>query len=303
LPNNVRNTTRDGAVPTLSDMELILLRGLIGFVFLLILARLLGKRQVKQITYFDYIVGITIGSLAAELTFSPDVRMSNFIVGMLIWSLIPMALSKLELVSYHFRKLSEGQPTLLIKNGHILEENLKKERLSVDELMIHLRQKNAFKISDIDTALMETNGIVNVLMKSELQPVTPKTAGITIEHEHMPHLLIIDGNVIKQELHANGYSEERLLGEIRKQGGESFSDVFVAQVDSMGTVYVDLYNEAKKLPEMKHKLITAANIKKLQADLQSFALKTKNTAAKTMYQQHVKTLDDLFDEISVYLKE
>ncbi|MDW7650574.1 MAG: DUF421 domain-containing protein [Bacillota bacterium] len=287
----------------MSDLTNVLIRGLIGFFLLLILARLMGKRQITQITYFDYIVGITIGSIAAELTFSPFIRASNFILGMIIWSVIPIMISKGELKSFRFRTLIEGKSTTLIKNGEILEENLRKEALTVDELMLLLRKKDVFTLSDVESAILEKNGELTLMKKSQLEPLTPKDVSMVVEKEGAPCIVIIDGNLMEKNLTDYGYTKEWLFGEINKQGASDFSDVFLAQIDSLGDVYVDLYKDKLKVPQMKEKLIVAANIKQLQSNLISFALQTENGDAKKMYQAYAGTMEKLMDEMAVYLKE
>ncbi|WP_339146760.1 MULTISPECIES: DUF421 domain-containing protein [unclassified Sutcliffiella] len=287
----------------MNELGLVFIRGLAGFFLLFILARIMGKKHIVDMTYYEYIVGIAIGGIAAELTFGTEVRMSNFIFGMIIWATLPMIVSKIELKSFRFRKLTEGKPTVLIQNGKVFEENLKKEDLTVDELMIHLRQKGAFKLSEIETAIMEVSGQISVMKKTNNQPLTPKDVGLIVEQEHQPRIVIIDGSVMEKSLSRYGYTNEWLLGEIMKQGAKGFSDVFLAQIDSMGNVYVDFYNDKADMPKIKQKLLVTANIKQLQSNLMNFSLQTENTKAKEMYQTHAKQMDKLIDDMSVYLKE
>lgn len=287
----------------MTDLGHVLIRGIVGFILMLILARLMGKRQITQITYYDYIVGISIGSIAAELTFSPHIRMSNFLLGMVIWAVIPIAISKIEMKSSKFRTLIEGKSTTIIKDGQILEKNMKKEKLTIDEMMILLRKKNVFKVSDIETATMEKNGEITLMKKSELEPLTPKDMSMTVEKEKAPCIVVIDGNLMEKDLIKYGYSKDWLLGEINKQGANDVTDVFLAQIDSMGNVYVDLYDDKLKIPQMKEKLLAAAKIKQLQSNLMSFSLQTQNNSAKEMYKKYAEQMDQLMDEMAVYLKE
>ncbi|GAE29787.1 DUF421 domain-containing protein [Halalkalibacter hemicellulosilyticus] len=287
----------------MNELSIVLIRGLVGVFFMLLLARLMGKKHIRDMTIYEYIVGISIGSLSAELTFGTEVRMLNFLLGMLIWAIIPIILSKLEMKSFRLRNLIEGKPTILIKDGRILEKNLKKESLTIDELMIHLRQKDIFHFSDIEMAVMEKNGQVSILKKTELQPLTPKDMGKVVEKEKEPRIVIVDGNLLEKSLYEYGYTKEWLLGEVVKQGAKNFSDVFLAQIDSMGNVYVDLYNETATIAQVKQKLLVAANIKQLQANLINFSLQTENKEAKEMYKKHSKQMDHLLDDMSGYLKE
>lgn len=287
----------------MTEIGTVIYRAVMGFTLLFILARLMGRKQMTDMTFYEYIVGIAIGSIAAELTFGTAVRVSNFVVGMILWAAFPIIISQLELRSFRIRLLTEGRPTVVIKNGKILEKNLKRLGVTVDELMINLRQKDVFKISDIESAVMEKNGQISVMKKSDLQPVTPKDIGMIVEQEREPRIVIIDGNVMGRSLSEYGYTKNWLLGEIMKQGAEDFSDVFYAQIDSMGNVYVDLYDDTLKMPQVKQKLLVAANIKQLQANLVNFSLQTQNKNAKEMYNGHAQQMDKLLDDISGYLKE
>ncbi|SES11299.1 Uncharacterized membrane protein YcaP, DUF421 family [Salipaludibacillus aurantiacus] len=280
-----------------------MIRGVIGFFLLFLLARIMGKKHITDMTFYEYIVGIAIGSIAAEMTFGTEVRISNFVVGMVLWALFPMFISHIELKSFRFRTLTEGKPAVLIENGVIYEDRLRKESLTVDELMIHLRQKDVFKLDDVESAVMEKNGQISVLKKSNAQPVTSKDMGLTAEPEHQPRIVIVDGNVMEKSLTDFGYDKEWLKDELGKQGVTSFSNVFLGQIDSSGNVYIDLFNDRKKMPQVKQKLLVAADIKKLQESLRAFSIQTENQQAKQTYLKQADQLDVLLDNLSTYIKE
>ncbi|MCU9602150.1 YetF domain-containing protein [Pallidibacillus thermolactis] len=225
------------------ELIVIVIRSLISFIVLLLLTRLMGKRQVSQLTFFDYIVGITIGSIAAEMSFDQNVRIINGITSLLIWGLIPFILAIISLKSRIFQQLIDGKPTIIIKNGEILEKSMKKVFLSIDELMLLLREKNIFKISDVEIAILETNGQLSVLKKTSQQPVTPQMLKMVLKQEKAPTLLIVDGQILYKNLATLGYSEEWLMKEIRKQGATNTNEVFLAQVSSDGELFVDLYED------------------------------------------------------------
>lgn len=225
------------------ELIVIVIRSLISFIVLLLLTRLMGKRQVSQLTFFDYIVGITIGSIAAEMSFDQNVRIINGITSLLIWGLIPFILAIISLKSRTFQQLIDGKPTIIIKNGEILEKSMKKVFLSIEELMLLLREKNIFKISDVEIAILETNGQLSVLKKTSQQPVTPQMLKMVLKQEKAPTLLIVDGQILYKNLATLGYSEEWLMKEIRKQGATNTNEVFLAQVSSDGELFVDLYED------------------------------------------------------------
>ncbi|MFB5189102.1 DUF421 domain-containing protein [Alicyclobacillus fastidiosus] len=280
----------------------ILIQSLVSFIVLFILARIMGKRQVAQLNFFDYIVGITIGNIAASWSLD-EVKSIHAIASLLVWTIVPLIVAFVQRKSYRGRILLDGKQQTLVKNGQILERNLKKSNLNIEELMLLLRQKDIFKLSDVEFAVLETNGSLSAMKKTELQPVTPKDAGIQVIGEREPRLVIIDGHVMERALQQTGYSREWLLGEIMKQGASDVKDVFIAQIDSNGSVYVDLYHDSIQEPRIKEKPLLAASLKKLQADMMSFALETNNPHAKESYTQGADTLDKLLKDVTPFLKE
>ncbi len=279
----------------------VLYQSLFAFVVLFILARILGKRQVAQLNFFDYIAGITIGNIAASWSLD-EIRDLHAIIALLIWTALSLIMSWLQRKSHRARLLIDGRPTVLIRNGNVLDGNLKKAKLDIDEMMLLLRTKNAFKLADVEFAILETNGTLNVMKKSDVEPLTPKAAGIPVLSEREPRVLIVDGNVMEQSLDRSGYTKEWLYGEILKQGAKRFEDVFLAQVDSNGSLYVDLYYDPQKEPQVKEKPLQAASLKKIQADLENFALETKNPEAKVLYTTCSQQLQDLIEKVGPYLK-
>lgn len=224
------------------ELVLILIRSVVAFFLLLLMARIMGKKQISQLTFFDYCVGITIGSIAATMSVDQNIKAVNGILSLLVWGLFPIILSYVSLKSIWFTKLIDGKPSVLIQKGKIKENNLKKNLLIADELMLLLREKGVFKVSDVEMAVFETNGQLSVLLKTEQQPVTPSTMGISVKPEHGPTVLVIDGKLLKKGLKERGYTIGWLLKEVQKQGAKDLNDVFLAQVDSNGNLYVDLFD-------------------------------------------------------------
>lgn len=284
------------------ELVLILIRSIVAFILLLLMARIMGKKQISQLTFFDYCVGITIGSIAATMSVDQNVKALNGLMALIIWGLFPILLAYTSLKSMVFTKMVDGTATIMIQNGEILEKNLKKELFTLDELMLSLREKGVFKVSDVEMAVLETNGQLSVMLKTDKQPVTPHTLGIPIEQEHGPTILIMDGQLLKKGLKERGYSEEWLRGEIQKQGAQDINEVFLAQIDSRGNVYVDLYEHNKKQQMVDERQLLGATLKKIQADLESFSLQTDNPEAKKLYEQQAANLQKTIDGILPYLK-
>lgn len=231
------------------DIVLILIRSVFAFLVLLVLTRLMGKKQISQMTFFDYVVGITIGSIAAAVSVDRNVTMLDGIVSTLIWGIFTIMLSTIALKSYRFRKLVEGEPMILIKRGKVLENNLRKARMDATELMENLRENRVFNLADVEFAVLETNGQLSVLKKTDLEPVTPRDLKLDVKLKREPRIVIIDGNVMHRTLTSLGYTEDWLLKQVREAGANKFSEVFLAQIDEEGQIYVDLYRDGLPVQE------------------------------------------------------
>ena len=225
----------------MAELVLILLRSIAAFLLLFLMARLMGKKQISQLTFFDYCVGITIGSIAATMSVDQNVKALNGLMSLFVWGLFPILLSYLGMKSNAFSNLTDGKPTILIENGEILDKNMRKSLMNLNELMLLLREKNVFKVSEVEMAVLETNGELSILLKTDKQPVTASMLNIPVTREHGPNILIMDGKVMKRSMEKLGFTVEWLQEEIKKQGAQHVSDVFLAQLDSTGQLYVDLY--------------------------------------------------------------
>ncbi|WP_099158223.1 DUF421 domain-containing protein [Virgibacillus ndiopensis] len=285
------------------EYMIIVVRSLFAFFFIFILARMLGKKQIAQLSFFDYITGISIGNMAASLAIDTQLQSVNAIIGLLIFSFLTIIIAFLAMKSLNFRKIVEGNPIILMRNGNVLEKNLFKAKMTFDDLMMGLREKNAFKLADVEMAVLETDGQLSVMKKAAYNPLTPNDIGVSVEGEHIPSLIIIDGYLLEKRLKYLGYTEEWLIGEIMKQGAKDYKDVFLAQIDSKGNVYIDLHNDKEKVPQMKQKPLLAAQLRKIQADLEGFAIQTEDPNAKKMYYNQSKELQDLIDKIHPLLRE
>ncbi|MCL1806221.1 MAG: DUF421 domain-containing protein [Oscillospiraceae bacterium] len=206
----------------------------IGALF--ILTRLMGKKQIAQLTLFDYIIGISIGSIAAEGAIDPGVPLPVTLSALVVFSLFSIIFSYVSLKSYTGRKILEGNPVVLIENGMIIESGLKKARLNINELLEECRQKNAFNLSDIEFAILETSGRLSVLMKSCRQPLTPEDMQIDAAYQGICTGVIIEGKVLQRELSILRKDETWLEGELQKQGINGSDKVLLAYTDSAGNL-------------------------------------------------------------------
>ena len=172
-----------------------------------------------------------------------------------------------------------------------MEDNLKKERYTTDELLELLRKDNVFKVADVEFAVLETTGDLSVLLKKENQPLTAKDLNLTVASEKEPQTVIMDGEILDEPLSTAGRSRQWLHTELAKLG-VTIENVFLGQVDSYGQLTVDLFDDKIQVPSPQEKPLLYATLKKCQADLELFALGTENPKAKKMYTENSKKLQD-----------
>jgi uncharacterized membrane protein YcaP (DUF421 family) len=227
------------------ELLLILIRSIVAFFVLLGLTRIMGKKQLSQLTFFDYIVGITIGSIAATMSVDQNIKISNGLISLVIWGMIPLLLGYLGLKSGKFLRMSDGIPAIVIKQGKVMEKEMKKNQLAVDELMMMLREKGVFKLDDVEIAVFENNGELSIMKKTAVDPITPQILGLKVKNEGAPSLLIADGHILYNNLTALKLDKQWLIKEIKKQGAYDERDVFIAQVDANKQLYVDRYDDHK----------------------------------------------------------
>ncbi|GFN22761.1 DUF421 domain-containing protein [Thermanaeromonas sp. C210] len=219
----------------------VVLQTFLAFVAILIYTRILGKQQVGQLTFFEYVNGITFGSIAAVLAtdLSPNSTWVHFL-GLTLFAALTWAAGYISLVSRPARKIISGEPTVVIHNGKILEQNMRKMRYNVDELSMQLREKNVFDIADVEYAILEPDGNLSVLLKSQKRPLTPADLSLPTAYEGVPTEIIVDGEILFENLKQNHLDEKWLLEQLQAQGVRDVSQVDYAVLRSNGSLYVNL---------------------------------------------------------------
>ena len=282
----------------------IFLRAIISYLVLLVMTRMMGKREISQMTFFDYIVGITIGSLTAVV--ATDIRMNWYdaLPALLVFGAFQIISAFFSMKSIKFRKLVDGSSTVLIKNGKILEENLAKERLNTNELMFKLQEKNVFKLADVETAILETDGEVSVQKKSNKRSLTPSDMSISTQYDGLPRLIIEDGNIIGESLKDIKMTRSWLMSKLASQGVYDISKVMMAQVDTNGNLYIDLYEDFpnKSKPDLSKKILLA-KLEKISSDLKTYELDTKNIDGKKLYKDCTISIENIISQFKLLLQK
>ncbi|GKX29522.1 DUF421 domain-containing protein [Vallitalea longa] len=227
----------------MNESLVVIVRGIIGFFSLLIFTRFLGKQQVSQLTLFEYILGITIGSMAATLTTDLSSAAWPHWIGLLVWTILVFLVQVLTLKYPRLSEYINGRPQVLIVNGKILEKNLKKLRYSLYDLLEQLRINNIFDISQVEFAVLETNGNLTVLKKSQFQSLTPKDMNISTNYVGLSTELIYNGVVMGHNLKKVSLDEKWLDSQLKTRGIKSPLEVYLAMLNTTGELYIDLYKD------------------------------------------------------------
>lgn len=286
----------------LPEWTLVILRSVFILIILFAITKWLGKRQISQLSFFEYIAGMTIGDIAAQVSTGLDSKFFHGVFAILIFAVVPFFTGILSLKNKTARDFFEGKSTVLIKDGKILEDNLKKEKYTSDELLELLRGKNAFSVADVEFAVLEPSGELNVLLKKDRQPLTAKDISLKVPNEKEPQTVIMDGNVLDEPLSASGHNRAWLHSELEKLG-VVIENVFLCQVDSYGQLTIDIYNDKLQMPSPQNKPLLLASLKKCNADLELFSLETKSKSASDMYSKNAKQIEKILNKVTYLLKE
>ncbi|MCC2481122.1 DUF421 domain-containing protein [Bacillus pacificus] len=286
----------------LPEWTLVILRSVFILIILFAITKWLGKRQISQLSFIEYIAGMTIGDIAAQVSTGLDSKFFHGVFAILIFAVVPFLTGILSLKNKTARDFFEGKSTVLIKDGKILEDNLKKEKYTSDELLELLRGKDAFSVADVEFAVLEPSGELNVLLKKDRQPLTAKDIGLKVANEKEPQTVIMDGNVLDEPLSASGHNRAWLHAELEKLG-VVIENVFLGQVDSYGQLTIDIYNDKLQMPSPQNKPLLLASLKKCHADLELFSLETKSKSASEMYSKNAKQIEKILNKVTYLLKE
>ncbi|RXJ04613.1 DUF421 domain-containing protein [Anaerobacillus alkaliphilus] len=258
------------------------------------------RSAIAQFSYFEASAMLIIAIILAMGSFHIGIPVGYTITALITWLAIVGIINYISLKSVSFRNFVHGKGLPVIKDGKVLEDNLKKQRYTTDDLLKQLRAKNVFKVADVEFAVLESSGDINVLLKKENQPLTAKDMLIPVAPMKEPQTVIMDGKVMDEALATIGLNRGWLESELEKQA-IAIENVFIGQVDSYGELTLDLFDDKIKVPEQKEKPLLLASIKKTQADLEIFSLQTENQQAKTMFEHCAAEMDDVIKKVSKYL--
>lgn len=195
----------------------VIIKGFASLIFLFFVIKLLGKKQISQLNIFDYVIGISLGNIAAEMTINSDITIINAFIAMAIYGLVSLFVSFITTKSILARRFISGVPVVLIEHGKISREQLKKVKLDVNDLMQDAREDGIFDITEVDYAIMEVSGKVTFLLKSDFDTATRKDLKIHVDDKGLVANLIMDGNIMENNLKAIGKDRKWLLNKVKER--------------------------------------------------------------------------------------
>ncbi len=228
----------------------VIIRSLFSLVTLFLITKMLGKKQVSQLSLFDYVVGISIGNFAAEISINTDTQYINGVIAVIVFGLIAFFISWLTMKSIKIRRFFIGVPTLLIQNGKIIDKNLKKVKFDINDMLEECRNNNYFDISEIEYAIMEVNGKVSILPKAENKPLTPKDMNLKVEQASLCANVIIDSHYMLNNLANMHKSKEWLDQQLSIKGYHNLDKILLATLDKNDKLIVYERNYENKIHDV-----------------------------------------------------
>lgn len=204
----------------------VILTALLSVVALFIITKIMGHKQVAQLDFFDYVSGITIGSIGAELATELEEPYKP-LIALCVWGGASLILNLIAHKLPKTRKYINGTPTILMNEGKLYRKNLKKAKLDLSEFMLLCREQGYFDLDEIQTAIFEHNGKISILPKADNRPATPEDLKITAKTTHIGVEVIMDGSVMGENLTRMGRDTNWLEKQLKAQGYKSVKDVFL----------------------------------------------------------------------------
>lgn len=218
-------------------MFVVLIRTVVLYLLIIVGLRLLGKRQIGELEPAELTLALIIADLASVPMQDNGIPLLAGLIPIIVLLCVATILSVLSAKSIRFRALLCGRPSIVVENGMVLEKELRKNRLTVDELMEELRLQGCPDFRNVKFAVLETNGMLSVLPYAAQQPLTPAQMNLAVEEPGLSIILISDGKVLSNNLKVRGYEQTWLQKQLAAHGLNSPRQVFLLTVDQLGNTY------------------------------------------------------------------
>lgn len=227
----------------MEDMMMYALKLTVGLIGVMIVLRLMGKKELAQITPLDFVYALILGGIIEESLYDATVPVYEMIFSLFFWALLIFVLEKITLKSRKFKNITQGEPEVLINNGEINIKSMKKNNMDVDEVRMLLRMKDVFSLSEVKYAILEESGQLSVMQYAREEP--PKRDEIMKDYSEnsMPELLIDTGKVEYKRLEKLGVDEDWLREEVKKETGEDLEDIYFAEWDKQNGFFIQKHQK------------------------------------------------------------
>lgn len=215
-----------------SELWIVVERSILSFVLLFLIAKVIGKKQVSELSLFDYVVSISIGNFAAEIAMNPDVQILNGVVGLFIFGIIAFLVSILSMKSIILRRFFMGTPTIIMEDGKFIYKSFKKIKIDMNDFLESARGKGYFDVSQIKYAIMEADGKISFMPKEEYKAVTIKDMNFKPAKGNLVSNVIIDGKVLNKNLLNINKDKNWLMHQLKQKGYDDYDDILLATVDT-----------------------------------------------------------------------
>jgi uncharacterized membrane protein YcaP (DUF421 family) len=216
---------------------------LIGYLVLFTITRILGKKSIGQLTPLDFIATLLLSELLGNAIYDKNVKLTEFLFATLLWGII---IFLVEFFSYKFRnirKITEGRPSILINKGAVDWKELKKNKVEMQELMQMLRANNVFSIQDVQYGILENNGTLSIMKKSDKEPPNRKDLNIPFQEQALPTILIKNGNLVEENLSKHQLNKQWLLDKLKQENIYHLSDVSYAEYEVERGLFIQRFNK------------------------------------------------------------
>lgn len=231
------------------DILKVILATFGSLIALFILTKLIGNKQISELNMFDYVNGITIGSIAAEMATTLDSSFIQPLIAMVIYALVTFVISIAANKNMKIRRLFTGRSIFIYDKGKIFKENLKVAKLDVNEFLAQCRIQGYFSLDEIETAILESNGKISILPKAQNRPCTPSDLAISVPKERPGVNVILDGEILERNLKYTGNDENWLAKQLKKQG-KTVKEVFLGVCNSDNNLEIFDINKEKPLNDI-----------------------------------------------------
>lgn len=219
------------------------LQTILSFFSILFITRILGRQQLSQLTMQEYINGITFGSIAATLATDVNQRTWQHLIGLFLFGILTFLVSYTSSKNLNFARLIQGEAVIVIKDGKILEKNLKRFHYTIDELNHLLRKKDVFNMSDVKYGILETTGEISVIKVSSKNNLTLEDLNMLGKQDDVKSEVIVTGNIIYENLAKRNLTAQWLIDQLKTSGVSDIREVFYANLDENNRLYVDKYED------------------------------------------------------------